>query len=161
VLVNSTNDDRIEGQKSAAREIVEQLGGLPDALALPYGGGGNTKAYARGFREAGGLPRFYPVEAAQRADTAASAIRIVEPVHRAEVEAAIAESGGAVVTAAEVEIARAWRTLGHDEGVFCEPASAAGVAALDRGIARAGERVVCVITGHGLKDPEALERLAA
>jgi threonine synthase len=161
VLVNSTNDDRIEGQKSAALEIVAQLGGLPDAFTLPYGGGGNTKAYARGFREAGGLPRFYPVEAAQRADTAASAIRIVEPVHRADVEAVIAESGGRVVTAAEAEIAAAWRALRHDEGLFCEPASAAGVVALERGVARAGERVVCVLTGHGLKDPEALERLAA
>ena len=154
VLVNSTNDDRIEGQKSAALEIVEQLGGIPDAFALPYGGGGNTKAYARGFREAGRLPRFYPVEAAQRADTAASAIRIVEPVHRADVEAVVAESGGAVVTAAEAEIARAWRALGHDEGLFCEPASAAGIVALERGVASAGERVVCVLTGHGLKDPD-------
>jgi len=161
VMVNSTNEDRIEGQKSAALEIVDQLGGIPDALALPYGGGGNTKAYARGFREAGRLPRLYPVEAAQRADTTASAIRIVEPVHRADVEPLVAESGGAVVTAAEEEIVRAWRSLGRDEGVFCEPASAAGLVALERDVVAAGERVVCVITGHGLKDPEALERLAA
>ena len=80
VHVNSTNDDRIEGQKTAAFEILEQLGGLPDVLALPYGGGGNTKAYARGFLEATGeLPRFHPTEAERRADTVASAIRIVEP----------------------------------------------------------------------------------
>ena len=84
VHVNSTNPDRIEGQKSAAFEIVEQLGGLPDVLTLPYGGGGNTKAYARGFQEAAGaLPRIHPAEAERRADTFASAIRIVDPVHRA------------------------------------------------------------------------------
>jgi threonine synthase len=161
VMVNSVNEDRIEGQKSAAHEIVEQLGAVPDALALPYGGGGNTKAYARGFREAGRLPRLYPVEAAQRSDTAASAIRIVEPVHRAEVEAAIAESGGAIVTAAEQEILLAWRSLGRDEGLFCEPASAAGLVALERDVVLPGERVVCVITGHGLKDVDAVEKLAA
>jgi threonine synthase len=162
VQVNSTNDDRIEGQKTAAVEIVEALGGVPDVLTLPYGGGGNTKAYARGFTEAAGrLPRFYPTEAERRADTSASAIRIVEPVHRAELEAVVEQSGGAVVTVSEDEIARAWRALRTEEGVFCEPASAAGVAALERGVARSAERVVCVITGHGLKDPEALERMVA
>jgi threonine synthase len=162
VVVNSTNDDRIEGQKTAAFEIVEQLGGLPDALLLPYGGGGNTKAYARGFQEAGGhLPRFHPAEAERRRDTLASAIRIVEPIHRAEVEDALARSGGAVVTLSEDAIVAAWRALGREEGVFCEPSSAAGVAALEQGAARPGERVVCVITGHGLKDPDAVDRLAA
>jgi threonine synthase len=161
VVVNSVNDDRIEGQKSAAFEIVDQLGGLPDALLLPYGGGGNTKAYARGFLEvAGRLPRLHPSEAEHRADTFASAIRIVEPVHRAEVEQAVAESGGAVVTLAEEEIERAWRALGREEGLFCEPASAAGVAALEHGVVRAGERAVCVVTGHGLKDTAAVARLA-
>jgi threonine synthase len=162
VHVNSTNPDRIEGQMSAAVEIVEQLGGVPDALTLPYGGGGNTKAYARGFAEAANrLPRLYPTEARRRADTSASAIRIVEPVHRAEVEEAIERSGGAVVTIDEDELARAWYALGREEGLFCEPASAASVAALDHGVATPGERVVCVVTGHGLKDPEAIERLAA
>jgi len=162
VLVNSTNPDRIEGQKTAAFEILEQLGGMPDVLALPYGGGGNTKAYARGFDEvAGALPRFHPTEAERRADTLASAIRIVEPIHRAEVEDALARSGGSVVTVSDDELTSAWRLLGHEEGLFCEPASAAGVAAIARGAARAGERVVCVITGHGLKDPDAVARLAA
>jgi len=162
VVVNSVNDDRIEGQKTAAFEILEQLGGLPDALLLPYGGGGNTKAYARGFLEAAGrLPRLHPSEAERRADTFASAIRIVEPVHRAEVEDAVARSGGAVVTLAEEEIEQAWRALGREEGFFCEPASAAGVAALERGVVRSGERVVCVLTGHGLKDTDAVGRLAA
>jgi len=158
VLVNSTNPHRIEGQKTAAFEIVEQLGGLPDVLTLPYGGGGNTKAYARGFMEAAGaLPRLHPVEASHRADTLASAIRIVDPIHRAEVEEALERSGGSVVTVDDVEIVRAWRALGHEEGLFCEPASAAGIAGLERGSAAQGERVVCVVTGHGLKDPAAVE----
>ena len=158
VLVNSTNPHRIEGQKTAAFEIVEQLGGLPDVLTLPYGGGGNTKAYARGFMEAAGaLPRLHPVESSQRADTLASAIRIVDPIHRAEVEEALERSGGSVVTVDDVEIVRAWRALGHEEGLFCEPASAAGIAGLERGSATGGERVVCVVTGHGLKDPAAVE----
>jgi threonine synthase len=158
VLVNSTNPHRIEGQKMAALEILEQLGDLPDVLTLPYGGGGNTKAYARGFLEAAGrLPRLHPVEASRRSDTVASAIRIVEPIHRADVEDALTRSGGSVVTVDDVEIVRACRALGHEEGVFCEPASAAGLAGLERGSAAAGERVVCVITGHGLKDPAAVE----
>jgi threonine synthase len=162
VLVNSTNPNRIEGQKTAAFEILEQLGSLPDVLALPYGGGGNTKAYARGFLEAAGeLPRLHPTEAERRVDTLASAIRIVEPIHRAEVEEALARSGGAIVTVSDDELAAAWRLLGHEEGLFCEPASAAGVAAVARGAVHDGERVVCVITGHGLKDPDAVARLAA
>ena len=158
VLVNSTNPYRIEGQKTAAFEIVEQLGAVPDVLTLPYGGGGNTKAYARGFEEtAGRLPRFHPVQAASRADTIASAIRIVEPVHRAEVEDAVTRSGGAVVTVDDDGIAAAQRLLGREEGVFCEPASAAGIAGLAAGAtAHSGERVVCVVTGHGLKDPGAI-----
>jgi len=162
VLVNSTNPHRIEGQKTAAFEIVEQLGGMPDALALPYGGGGNTKAYARGFLEAAGeLPRLHPTQAEHRADTIASAIRIVEPIHRAEVEEALARSGGSVVTVSDDELTAAWRLLGSEEGLFCEPASGAGIAAVARGAVRDGERVVCVITGHGLKDPDAVARFAA
>jgi threonine synthase len=152
VLVNSTNPHRIEGQKTAAFEIVEALGGAPDVLTLPYGGGGNTKAYARGFGERGVLPRLHPVQAAERATTVASAIRIVKPVHRAELEQAVADSGGAVHTVDDEAMVEARRLLGREEGLFCEPASAAGIAALPES-ARAGERVVCVITGHGLKDP--------
>jgi threonine synthase len=160
VHVNSTNDDRIEGQKIAAFEILEQLGGLPDVLLLPYGGGGNTKAYARGFQEASGaLPRFHPTEAGRRADTVASAIRIVSPNHRDEVAGVLERSGGAIVTVSDDELIAAWRLLGTAEGIFCEPASAAGIAALERGVATPGERVVCVVTGHGLKDPDAVMRL--
>jgi len=166
VLVNSTNEDRIEGQKTAAFEILDQLGGLPDVLALPYGGGGNTKAYARGFLErAGEYPRFHPTEVENRAGTVASAIRIVEPNHRAEVEAVVLQSEGSIVTVSDDELIAAWRLLGREEGLFCEPASAAGIAAVARGFevggaVQPGERVVCVITGHGLKDPEAAQRLA-
>jgi len=160
VLVNSTNEHRIEGQKTAAFEIVDQLGGSPDVLLLPYGGGGNTKAYARGFREkTGELPRFHPTEVENRGGTVASAIRIVEPNHQEEVKTVIVQSEGGIVTVSDDELIAAWRLLGSAEGVFCEPASAAGVAAVARGAAQPGERVVCVITGHGLKDPDAVQRL--
>ena len=153
VNVNSINPDRIEGQSSAAREVLEQLGGLPDVLALPYGGGGNTVAYARGFGET--LPRFLLGEAAQRPDTFASAIRISQPVHREEVAGVIERSGGQVVSLSEADLERAWRSLAREEGIFCEPASAAGVAAVEAA-GLSDVRVVCVITGHGLKDPDAV-----
>jgi len=153
INVNSINPDRIEGQASAAREIVEQLGGVPDVLALPYGGGGNTLAYARGFDEAGaGRPRLLSVQSDQRPETVATAIRISQPVHREQAEA-ITE----VVTVTDEELLEWWRAIGRLEGIFCEPASAAGVAGVAQ--ARPGGRVVCVLTGHGLKDPDATERL--
>lgn len=152
-LVNSTNPHRLEGQRTAAFEILEQLGGAPDVLTLPYGGGGNTRAYAMGFLERGALPRLHPVQAANRAETVASAIRIVEPVHRDDAEEFVARSGGNVLTVDDEQIIAARDLLGREEGLFCEPASAAGIAGLEHGSAREGERVVCVITGHGLKDP--------
>jgi threonine synthase len=161
VLVNSLNPHRIEGQKTAAFEIVEELGQPPDVLALPYGGGGNTCAYARGFEEAGaGLPRILAVQASERGATAASAIRITEPVHAPEVEQALGRTGGSVLTVSDDAILDAWRLLAHEEGLFCEPASAAGVAGLAAAGLEAGSRVVCVITGHGLKDPETVSRTA-
>ena len=159
VLVNSLNPYRIEGQKTAAFEIVEQLEGAPDVLALPYGGGGNTCAYAKGFAEAGAQPRLLAVEALERGQTAASAIRIADPAHAAEVAAALERSRGQVVTVSDDEVLDAWRALAQEEGVFCEPASAAGVAGLARAGLEPGTRVVCVITGHGLKDPETAARL--
>jgi threonine synthase len=156
-VVNSTNPYRLEGQKTAAFEIVEALDGAPDVLALPYGGGGNTTAYAKGFLEAVSTPpRLVPVEAERRVDTIASAIRIPTPVHRGTVEQAVERCGGSVVSVGDDELAEAWSALAQEEGVFCEPAAAAAVAGLERGVVNAGERVVCVITGHGLKDPEAL-----
>jgi threonine synthase len=153
VNVNSINPDRIEGQASAAREIVEQLVGVPDVLALPYGGGGNTCAYLRGFDEAGaGRPRILAVQSGERATTVGSAIRIVAPVHRGQAEAA-----AEVVTVADAELLAWWSAIPRLEGLFCEPASAAGVAGVAQ--VRPGGRVVCVLTGHGLKDPDAVERL--
>jgi threonine synthase len=162
VLVNSLNPDRLEGQKTAAFEIVEELGGSPDVLALPYGGGGNTCAYALGFREAGaGMPRIVAAEASDRAKTVASAIRIADPAHAQHARAEIEASGGAIVPVSDEAILAAWRTLAEGEGLFCEPSSAAGLAALERERPPRGARVVCVITGHGLKDPETAARSTA
>ena len=159
-IVNSTNPHRLEGQKTAAFEIVEQLGATPDVLALPYGGGGNTTAYFKGFGELGEpLPRLVPVQAAARLETVASAIRIGEPVHAHEVEQAVAATGGEIVTVDDSQIVAAWRSLAREEGVFCEPASAAAVAGLEQGV-EAGARVVCVVTGHGLKDTASFDELA-
>ncbi len=158
VFVNSVNPHRLEGQKTAAFEVVEDLGRAPDVLALPYGGGGNTCAYALGFREAGaGLPQIVAAESDERSSTFASAIRIGEPVHAAEVAVALVESGGRVATVSDDEIREAWRILAREEGLFCEPAAAAGLAALLRDRPPAGSTVVCIITGHGLKDPDAVE----
>ncbi len=153
VNVNSVNPDRLDGQASAAVEIAEQLGEVPDVLALPYGGGGNTCAYVLGFQRAGrGTPRLLAVQVGQRADTIATAIRIVRPVHRERAEAA-----AEVVTVDDEEIVRWWTAIARLEGLFCEPASAAGVAGVAK--VRPGGRVVCVLTGHGLKDPDAVDRL--
>jgi threonine synthase len=159
VLVNSVNPFRIEGQKTAAFEIAEELGSPPDLLALPYGGGGNTTAYALGFREWGAdMPRIVAGEAAGRPTTLASAIRISDPVHRPQAEEAVRRSEGAVVSLSDDAILAGWRELAADEGVFCEPSSAASVAALERFPLEPGLRAVCVITGHGLKDPATVER---
>lgn len=158
-FVNSGgSEDRIEGQMSVAPEIVDQLGGVPDVVTLPYGGGGNTRAVARGFEElVGEVPRLYPAEAARRPDTVASAIRIVDPVHATWVREAIERSGGELVTVSDDEILDAWKNLRTLEGVFSEPASAAGIAGLAHIPVADGERVVCIVTGHGLKDPAAVE----
>jgi threonine synthase len=158
-FVNSGgSDDRIEGQMSVAVEIADQLGGVPDVVALPYGGGGNTRAVARGFEElVGALPALLPVEAARRHDTVASAIRIVDPVHARWVHDAIERSGGALTTVSDPEIVDAWRDLRTLEGVFSERASAAALAGLAHNPRFQGARVVCIITGNGLKDPAAID----
>ena len=157
VLVNSLNRLRVEGQKTAAFEIVEEMGSAPEVLALPYGGGGNLCAYALGFREEGaGTPRLIAGEAANRAGTVASAIRISKPAHAEEAQRVVGESGGAILPLDDGAIMEAWRLLAREEGVFCEPSSAAGLAALFDEPPGDG-RVVCVITGHGLKDPDAVE----
>ena len=160
VLVNSLNPDRLEGQKTAAFEIVEELGSAPDVLALPYGGGGNLTAYAKGFGEGEGMPRLVAGEASERSTTVASAIRIGEPAHAATVADALRASGGSVASLADEAILDAWRELARDEGVFCEPSSAAGLAALGSVALEPDSTVVCVVTGHGLKDPETAARLS-
>lgn len=154
-LVNSLNPYRIEGQKTAVFEIVDELGALPHAFVLPYGGGGNTVSYAKGLTELGERARIVSAQAADRRRTVASAIRIVEPAHRAAVESLQAE----IATVTDAQILEAWADLARLEGLFCEPSSAAGLAALALDPPR-GKRVVATITGHGLKDPDAATRVA-
>jgi threonine synthase len=158
VLVNSLNPDRLEGQKTVVRELIDELGAAPDMIALPYGGGGNSCAVAQGLAEAGAHARVLAGEAAERPTTWASAIRIGEPAHAAEVEALRAAGLLEVETLAEDEIRSAWLELAQAEGVFCEPASAAGLAAVRRARVEAGSVVVCILTGHGLKDTDAVEQ---
>ena len=178
-LVNSVNPDRLEGQKTAAFEICDDLGRPPDILALPVGNAGNISAYWAGFREyaaAGrvhGTPRMWGFQAAgaaplvsgrpvERPDTVATAIRIGNPASWARAVAARDESSGRIDAVTDDEILAAYRDLARLEGIFCEPSSAAGVAGV-RKAAGAGEidpeeLVVCVLTGHGLKDPTTAER---
>jgi threonine synthase len=157
-LVNSLNPHRIEGQKTAAFEIDEELGRAPDVLALPYGGGGNTTAYAKGFAEDGVRPRIVAAQAAQRPVTLASAIRIVEPAHEHEVTELVGGGGVEIVTVSDEDITRMWLEVAS-EGIFCEPSSAAGVAGLTQLDLEPGSTVVCVLTGHGLKDTGAVAML--
>ncbi len=157
VLVNSLNPDRIEGQKTVVGEILEQLGSVPDLVALPFGGGGNVSAVAAGFADAGVTPRIVVGQAAERATTWASAIRIGEPAHAAHVAELVGAGRVQVVSLGEEELRRAWQLLSLEEGVFCEPASAAGVAALERLDDVLGTTAVCIVTGHGLKDAGAVD----
>ena len=168
-LVNSVNPLRLEGQKTAAFELIEALDEL-DALCIPVGNAGNITAYWKGFLEAGRAPRMLGFQAEGAAplvigrrvahpETVASAIRIGNPARWEEAMAAMTESGGAIDVVSDDEILAAYRWLASHEGVFCEPASAAGVAGLLRHGAGDARRVVCVLTGHGLKDPQtALEQ---
>jgi len=155
VLVNSVNPYRREGQKTAVFEIVEELGAAPDAFVIPYGGGGNTSAYAIAIGELAISTPIYSVEAEHRPTTLASAIRIGDPVHAESVR----KAGATIVTVSDEEIVAAWQELATTEGLFCEPSSAAGLAAIRRG-AVPGERLVVTITGHGLKDTENADRYA-
>jgi threonine synthase len=153
VLVNSLNPDRVAGQRTAVFEIVEELGGAPDAFVLPYGGGGNTTAYTAALSELGLDTPLHSVEAADRPRTLASAIRIESPAHGPAVET----SGAHVHAASDEEIVAAWLGLAREEGLFCEPSSAAGLAFLHRAEDLRGARVVVTVTGHGLKDPAAAD----
>jgi threonine synthase len=171
-LVNSVNAFRLEGQKTAAFEVAEELGEI-DALCIPVGNAGNVTAWWRGLRELGHAPRLYGFQAegaaplvlghpVERPETVASAIRIGNPARWEEAMDAFVASGGAVRAVSDGEILAAYRLLAAEEGVFCEPASAAGVAGLLKFGAPGAAAVVCVLTGHGLKDPQtALEHAGA
>ncbi len=170
-LVNSVNRFRIEGQKTAAFEVCDELGGPPDALAIPVGNAGNITAWRRGFDEYGARPRLFGFQAAgaaplvlghpvERPETVASAIRIGNPARWEEAMEAVTSSRGRIAAVEDERILDAYRLLAAGEGVFCEPASAASVAGLlAHGLpVEEGEppieTVVCVLTGNGLKDPD-------
>jgi len=171
-LVNSSNPFRIEGQKTAAFEIAADLGRAPDNHFMPVGNAGNITAYWKGFTELGLKPKMFGWQAAGAAPivlgkvvknptTIATAIRIGSPVSWKTALAARDESGGAIDKVTDAEILAAYKFLAREEGVFCEPASASPVAGLFK-LAKA-KRVpkgltVCVLTGHGLKDPGTTER---
>ena len=172
-LVNSVNPYRLEGQKTAAFEIIDSLGEAPDWLCIPMGNAGNITAYWMGFKEyfkAGKskkLPKMMGFQASGSAplvlnttienpETIATAIRIGNPVNRDNALLARKESGGSFLSVTDQEIIEAYKLLANEEGIFCEPASAASVAGL---LKRAdeipkGSTIVCVLTGNGLKDPE-------
>jgi threonine synthase len=174
-LVNSVNPVRIEGQKTAAFEIVDALGDAPDIHVLPVGNAGNITAYWKGYREysADGVstrnPRMWGFQASgaapivlghpvRRPQTIATAIRIGNPASWRFAEQARDESGGLIDSVTDRQILVAYRLLAAQEGVFVEPASAAGVAGLlkaaEEGKVDPGQRIVCTVTGNGLKDPD-------
>lgn len=175
-LVNSVNPARLQGQKTASFEIVDALGDAPDWLCLPIGNAGNITAYWLGFKEyaldgpASQCPRIvggqaegsapllhgHPIE---KPETIATAIRIGNPARWCEAMQALRESSGQVWAVSDEEILDAYQALSRREGVFCEPSSATGLAALKKSIKHGkidvgGKRVVCILTGHGLKDPD-------
>ena len=178
-LVNSVNPHRLDGQKTAAFEVCDDLGRAPDVVAIPVGNAGNISAYwagfgdyARegitstrpqmlGFQAAGAAPIVLgrPIE---RPETVATAIRIGNPASWAKAVVARDESGGRIEAVSDEEILAAQRDLARLDGLFCEPASAASVAGVTK-LMRAGElaresTIVCILTGNGLKDPEVAER---
>jgi len=170
-LVNSVNPYRIEGQKTAAFEVIEELGEPPQALAIPVGNAGNVTSWWKGFGERQATPILYGFQAEGAAplvhgrpvaepETVASAIRIGNPARWEEAIGAFTASRGRVAAISDEQILDAYRWLADSEGVFCEPASAASVAGvLAHGlpVVDGGDpprTVVCVLTGHGLKDPD-------
>jgi len=174
-LVNSLNPHRIEGQKTASFEICDELKNAPDFLALPVGNAGNITAYWKGFREyhavgkISRLPRMLGFQAEGAApivhgrvfehpETIATAIRIGNPASWQKAVAARDESQGLIDSVSDEQILEAYQLLAHCEGVFSEPASAASVAGVkklaEKGFFKDNHQVVCVLTGHGLKDPE-------
>ena len=170
-VVNSINPYRIDGQMTGAFEVVDALGDAPEIHCIPVGNAGNITAYWKGYRkyqDAGRstrLPRMLGFQAAgaaplvdghdiEQPETVATAIRIGKPASGYGALAAAAESGGGIHAVTDEEILAAYRFLASEESVFCEPASAASVAGLVKLGAPAGAKVVCVLTGHGLKDPD-------
>jgi threonine synthase len=161
-LVNSVNEYRIEGQKTGAFEVCDALGEPPNVLCIPVGNAGNITSWHKGFSEYGAAPRLHGFQAEGAAplvngapvvepETVASAIRIGNPARWEEAMNAVTSSHGSLRAVSDAEILDAYGLLAGEEGVFCEPASAASVAGLLRYGAEG--RVVCVLTGHGLKDP--------
>ena len=175
-LVNSVNPARLQGQKTAAFEICDVLGGAPDWLCLPVGNAGNITSYWLGFTEyfndgltptrpqvlgaqAAGSAPIVAGKVIEHPETVATAIRIGNPARWREAVTALDESGGHICAVTDDEILRAYRLVSRTEGVFCEPSSAAGLAGIAKGLREGwldlrGKRVVCVLTGHGLKDPD-------
>ncbi len=156
-LVNSVHEFRLAGQKTAAFEVVDDLGDAPDVLAVPVGNAGNITAYWRGFSEMGTAPRMFGFQAegaaplvlgheVEHPETLASAIRIGRPARGVEAMQAVQESDGAIMDA--------YRFMAVREGMFCEPASSAAVAGLLKYGHGGAQRVVCVMTGRGLKDQQ-------
>ena len=175
VLVNSINPHRLQGQKTAAFEVVEELGTAPDYVFIPVGNAGNITAYWMGFQEAyhnewtSIRPRMMGFQAAGAApivrgdvvtepETIATAIRVGNPASWDKALTARDESGGTIDMVTDDNIMEAYKMLASKEGVFCEPASAASLAGLIKhakaGLNLEGQKVVCIITGHGLKDPD-------
>lgn len=176
VLVNNINPARLQGQKTASFEIVDALGDAPDWLVLPVGNAGNITSYWMGFKEyyADGLctklPQLFGGQAAGSAplvigkvvehpETIATAIRIGNPVRWHEALSALDESDGQITAVPDEEILAAYRLVSRTEGIFCEPSSATGLASIAKGLREGwidlrGKRVVCILTGHGLKDPD-------
>lgn len=174
-LVNSVNKYRLQGQKTAAFEIVDALGDAPEVHCLPVGNAGNISAYWMGYKEyaadgvatrtprmlgfqASGAAPFVKGEPVLKPQTIATAIRIGNPASWDLAIAARDESGGAIDSVTDRQILAAYRLLAREEGVFVEPASAASVAGLlqaaEQGVVKPGTRVVCTVTGNGLKDPD-------
>lgn len=166
VLVNSVNPYRIEAQKTAAFEVVDELGHEPAVHALPVGNAGNITAYWKGYGEIEAEPRMWGFQAEgaapivfgeifDRPETVATAIRIGNPASWQSAIEARDASHGRIEAVSDDEILEAYRLLSREVGVFCEPASAAGVAGIMKFASELPEgEVVCTVTGHGLKDPD-------
>ncbi|MGE5397226.1 MAG: threonine synthase [Chitinophagales bacterium] len=181
-LVNSINPFRIEGQKTAAFEVCDRLGTAPDYLAIPVGNAGNITAYWKGFKEyhekgiVGNTPKMIGFQAeganpivrgeiVPHPETVATAIRIGNPASWKQAEAAARESGGFITDVTDEEILTAYQMVAGEEGVFIEPASAASIAGVlkkaKQGLFKTDDKIVCVLTGHGLKDPDNAVKTAA